>query len=389
MERAVIVSAVRTAVGDYGGQWSSIEPYKLVAKVIAEAVIRSKVDPGEIEDVIMGNLYGQHGNIARVAMLEAGLPVTAGAITIDRQCGSSLHAIYEAALSVMAGNGTVYVACGLEHMTQEPWQLEKTSVPFQRVGPSVMPTKVSIETTGLDRMGMTAEKIASIYKLTREQLDNFALKSHQKAEKAIKNGVFKEQILPIEIKGKKGSVNVIDTDESVRFGLTLEQLAKLKPVFIKDGIVTAGNACPWSDGASAVVIMAESRARALGIKPLGVVCSYAISGLDPDIMGLGPIYAVPKALKRAGITVEDLDVIELNEAFAAQAIPCMMELGLSSQKVNPNGGGIALGHPLGATGALLTTKILYEMQEQKHTYGLVTMCIGGGQGAALVVKRED
>lgn len=388
MERAVIVSAVRTAVGNYGGQLTPVEPYKLAAMTIKEAMSRSGINPDAIEDVIMGNLYGQHGNIARVASLEAGVPHTAGALTIDRQCGSSLHAIYETATAIRLGDGEAYIACGLEHMTREPWQLEKTSTPYQRTGPSVMGTRVSIDETGLDRMGMTAESIATKYGLTRDQLDAYALTSHQKAARAIEEGRFKEQILPITIKGKKGAVHVVDTDEAVRPDLTLEKLAKLPPAFVPNGVVTAGNACPWSDGASALVLMSESAARAQGIKPLGVVCSYAVSGLDPRLMGLGPIHAVPKALKRAGITAQDLDVVELNEAFAAQVIPCMQELGLTPEQVNPNGGGIALGHPLGATGALLTTKLIYDMQDRNLTYGLVTMCIGGGQGAALVIKRE-
>lgn len=388
MEKAVIVSAVRTAIGNYGGQWNSVEPYKLAAMTIKEAVTRSGIDPSEIEDVIMGNLYGQHGNIARVASLEAGIPYTAGAVTVDRQCGSSLHTIYDAAMNIMLGNGSVYVGCGLEHMTREPWQLEKTTTPFQRTGPSCMQTKVSIDESGLDRMGMTAERIASDYKLTRQELDEFALSSHKKAAAAIDRGAFREQIVPIELKGKKGVTYVVDTDESVRPNQTMEQLAKLRPVFKPDGVVTAGNACPWSDGASAIVLMSETRAKELGIEPLGTVVSFAVSGLDPQLMGLGPIYAVPKALKRAGLTVQDLDVVELNEAFAAQAIPCMRELGLTEEQVNPNGGGIALGHPLGATGALLTVKALYDMQDRKLTHGLITMCIGGGQGSALVIRRE-
>ena len=388
MERAVIVSAVRSAVGSYGGQWSGIEPYKLAAKVIQEAVRRSGVDPSEIEDVIMGNLYGQHGNIARVAALEAGIPYTAGAVTVDRQCGSSLHTVYEAAMNIMLGNGTVFVACGLEHMTREPWQLEKTSAPYQRTGPSCMATKVSTYTDGMDRMGMTAERIAEEYGLTRNELDAFALESHKKAAKAQEAGAFAEEILPITLRDRKGREYTVDRDEAVRPNLTMEQLARLRPAFKPDGLVTAGNACPWSDGASAVVLMSESRAKELGIKPLGAVVSFAVSGLDPALMGLGPVYAVPKALKRAGLTIRDMDVVELNEAFAAQAIPCMRELGITAEQVNPNGGGISLGHPLGATGALLTTKILHDMKRRNLTYGLVTMCIGGGQGSALIVKRE-
>ena len=389
MERAVIVSAVRVATGNYGGIWSPVEPYQLAAWVIKEAVSRAGIDPNDIEDVIMGNLYGQHGNIARVAALAAGIPITAGATTIDRQCGSSLHAVYETAMNIMLGNGDVFVACGLEHMTREPWQMAKTATAYQQAGPSCIPSKVTIDETGMDKMGMTAERVAADYGLSREELDEFSLNSHQKAAAAIVRGAFKEQILPIELKGKKGATYVVDKDESVRPDLTIEQLTKLRPAFKPTGLVTAGNACPWSDGASAVVLMSESKAKAMGIKPLGIVCSFAVCGLDPLVMGLGPIYAAPKALKRAGITIGDVDVVELNEAFAAQAIPCVRALGLNSEIVNPNGGAIALGHPLGATGAILTTKILYDMRDRGLTYGLISMCIGGGQGIAMVVKREN
>lgn len=388
MKKAVIVSAVRSPIGKYGGGLSSIEPYKLGALLIKEAVDRSGVDPELIEDVVMGNLYGHHGNIARVASLEAGIPFSAGAMVVDRQCGSSVQSIWEAAANIMTGNGDVYVACGLEHMTREPYQMEKLAVPYQRVGPNCLQTMVTPYTDGMDKMGLTAETVAAKYKLTRESLDSFALKSQEKAAAAIDRGDFKEQILPIEIKGKKGAVNVMDSDELVRRGLTMEALGKLKPAFTQDGMVTAGNSCPNADGAAALVVMSDEMAGKLKIKPLATVCSFAVAGLDPYVMGLGPIYAVPKALKRAGITAGDLDVIELNEAFAAQSIPCLSELGLSEDKVNPNGGALALGHPLGATGAILTTKIVHYMKEKNLTYGMVTMCIGGGQGAALVLKRN-
>ena len=388
MKKAVIVSGVRSGVGNYGGQWAPIEPYKFAGHLIREAVRRSGVNPDEIEDVIMGNLYGQHGNIARVSALEAGLPHSVGGMTVDRQCGSSTQAVFEAAMNIMVGNGDAYVACGLEHMTREPYQMEKPTAAFQMVGPQVIGTRVSPDNSGHDRMGMTAEKVAKQYGLTREVLDEFALRSHQKAAAAIERGSFTEQILPIELAGRKGATYFVGSDESVRADLTMEKLAKLRPAFIADGLVTAGNACPWSDGAAALVIMSEDRAKELGIEIMAEIVSFAVSGLDPTVMGLGPIYAVPKALSRAGISVSDLDVIELNEAFAAQAIPCMRELGLPEEKVNPNGGGIALGHPLGATGALLTVKAIYEMRDRGHTHAMISMCIGGGQGVALVLRKE-
>ena len=388
MKKAVIVSAVRVGTGNYGGQWIPVEPYKLAAAVIREAVNRVKFDPAEIEDVIMGNLYGQHGNIARVAALEAGLPETSGAITIDRQCGSSLHAVFEAAAGIMAGNGEVYVACGLEHMTRQPYQLEKPSAAYQRVGPNSLPTQVTAKNSEEERMGITAETVAKRYGLTRQELDTFAYNSHKKAADATVRGVFKQHILPVELPGKKGATYMVDGDESIRADITMDALAKLKPAFQADGLVTAGNACPWSDGAAALVIMSENRARSLNIRPLATILSYAVCGLDPAVMGLGPVYAVPKALKRAGLTVKDLDVVELNEAFAAQSIPCIRELGLDETKVNPHGGAIALGHPLGATGAILTGKIAWDMTDRGLRHGLVTMCIGGGQGAALVLRKE-
>lgn len=388
MNKAVIVSAIRTAVGSYGGQWSSLAPEKLAAEVIREAVARACIPAEEIEDVIMGNLYGQHGNIARVASLEAGLPFGSGAVVVDRQCGSSLQAIYEAAMHIMIGNGDIYVACGLEHMTREPWQLEKTSTPYQRVGPACLETRLTPDAFGNDRMGVTAENVAARYGMTREELDAFALASHHKAAKATEEGKFKSQILPIEVQLGKGKTATPVRDASIRVGLTMDQLNKLRPIFKPEGMVTAGNSCPWSDGASALVLTSETRAKNLGLKPLATVKSFAVAGVDPRFMGIGPIRAVPKALQRAGITVADLDWIELNEAFAAQAVPCIRELGFPEGKVNPYGGGIALGHPLGATGAILTTKAVYGMQEHNLTHGLITMCIGGGQGAAMVIERE-
>ena len=388
MKKAVIVSAVRAGTGAYGGQWTPISPEKLAGIVIKEAVKRAKVDPNEIEDVLVGNLYGQHGNIARVVSLEAGLPFSCGATTVDRQCASSLQCVYEAAMNIMVGNGDVYVAAGLEHTTREPWQLEKASSAYQFFAPNFLETRLTPDEYGNTRMGITAENVAEKYNLTRSELDEFSIKSHKKAYEAIEADAFKEQIIPIELTLRKGKKIIVDGDESVRTGLTMESMGKLRPVFKKDGIVTAGNSCPRNDGAAAIVVMSEERAKSLGIEPMAMIKSFAVAGLDPDYMGLGPIYAAPKALKRAGITVNDLDWIELNEAFAAQSIPCIRELGFNEDKVNPNGGAIALGHPLGATGAILTTKALYAMKDKELTHSLITMCIGGGQGAALVLERE-
>jgi acetyl-CoA C-acetyltransferase len=384
MKKAVIVSAVRTAIGKHVGQWTTIPSEKLAAATIKEAVARSKVDPKEIEDVIMGNIYGPHGNHSRVAALTAGIPVEAGATTIDRQCGSGTTAIAFAALNIMAGNGDVYVACGVEHMTLQPYQMEKAPG-YSWTPPKWLANRLSTDEIGNPPMPVTADTLAAKYGVTRQECDEWAAISHQRAAKAIKTGVFKDQIVPIEVKVKK-DVKVIDTDETVRFDASPESMAKLSPLF-PGGVTTAGNACPRSDGAAAVVMMSEEKALALGLQPMASVKAFAVAGCDPNIMGWGPVPSTQKALSRAGLTVKDIDVIEMNEAFAGQFLPCMKELGFNPERVNPNGGAIALGHPLGGTGVVLTTKLLYEMAAKNYRYGLVTMCIGGGQGMCTIYER--
>lgn len=386
MKKVVIVSAVRTAVGKHLGQWKNTPSDELAAEVIKESIRRAGIQPSAVEDVIMGNIHGPHGNHARVAALRAGLPIESAATTVDRQCGSGTQAIANAAMSIVYGAGDVYVACGVEHMTQNPYQMYKTSeyswAPPKFVGSILAPPDISITT-----MPETADKLASMHNFTREQLDEFSLMSHQRAAKAIKEGVFKDQILPIEVKSKKSAI-VVDTDESVRYDATLESMSKLKPLF-KNGVTTAGNSCPRADGAGSLVLMSEEKAKSLGIKPLAYVKSFAVAGCHPDIMGYGPVPAVNKLLKRTGLNINDIDVVELNEAFAGQSLPCIKDLNLDINKVNPNGGAIALGHPLGGTGCILTTKLLYEMERQKHKYGIVTMCIGGGQGMATLFERYE
>lgn len=387
MKKAVIVSAVRTAVGKHGGQWSNVPSENLAAAAIKEAVARSGVDHNEIEDVIMGNIFGPHGNHARIASLIAGLPIECGATTVDRQCGSGSQAIVTAALNIMAGYGDVFVACGVEHMTLAPYQMEKPATAYAWMPPKFLTTRLSTDEIGNPSMPATADILGARYNVTRQECDEWSVISHQRAATAIKSGVFKDQIVPIEVKGKVGA-KMIETDECVRYDASLEALQKLKPLN-REGITTAGNACPRADGAAALVMMSEERALALGIKPMVSVKSLAVAGLDPNIMGYGPVPSTQKALKRAGITVNDLNVIEMNEAFAAQFLPCMKDLGFDPKKVNPNGGAIALGHPLGGTGVILTTKLVYEMVKNNHQYGLVTMCIGGGQGMATVFERYE
>ncbi len=385
MKKVVIVSAVRTAVGKHVGQWSTISPDQLAAAAIKEAVARAKIDPSEIEDVVMGNIHAQHGNIARRASLLAGLPLECGAMTIDRQCGSGSQAVVSAALGILAGYGDIAVACGVESMTSSPYQLEKPAAAFSYKPPAFLPNSVSIEEIGNPSMPETADTLGARHNISRQECDEFALLSHQRAAKAIEDGAFKDQIVPIELKTKTGT-KVIDTDECVRYDASLETMLKLPPLF-KGGLTTAANSCPRADGAGALVLMSAEKAQELGLKPLVSLVTYAVAGLDPNIMGYGPVPSTRKALKRAGLSLADIGVVELNEAFAAQAVPCIKDLGLDIAKTNPNGGAIALGHPIGGTGPILTTKLIYEMLNKGHKYGLVTMCIGGGQGMATIFER--
>ena len=385
MGKAVIVSAVRTAVGKHAGQWTSVSSENLAAATIKEAVIRSKVDPKEIEDVVYGNIYGPHGNHARIASLIAGIPVEAAATTVDRQCGSGTQAIINAVLHIEAGYGDVFVAGGVEHMTLTPYQLEKSPA-YSWVPPRFMPSRLSIDEIGNPPMPQTADILAKQKGVDRKDCDEWACISQSRASKAVANGTFKDEIVPIPVKTRAGVFADVAVDECPRPNTTLEDLAKLKPLY-EGGVTTAGNACPRSDGAAALVIVSEERAKAFGLKPLARVRTFAVAGLDPNIMGYGPVPATTKALKRSGLSIKDIDVTEMNEAFAGQFVPCLRDLNLDPEKTNPNGGAIALGHPLGGTGAVLTVKLLYEMQRKDYSLGLVTMCIGGGQGMAVIYER--
>lgn len=386
MREAVIVSAVRTAIGKYAGMLSDFEGYQLGGIVVKEAVKRAKIDPSEIDEVYMGNAEGAPGNIGRVIALEADLPITVPGIQFDRQCASGLETICMAAAMIESGHGDVYVAGGAESMTNNPYFLKKPKRPFAYATPEFNYVMMSPPKIGNPDMGITAENILKIHPVSREKMDKFALQSHEKALKAIEHGVFKEQIVPIT-KIIKGKEIIIDTDESPREDTTIEQLSKLRPVFVKDGSVTAGNSCPMNDGAAAVVLMSRDKAEAMGLKPLLKIKGFASVGLDPNNMGLGPIGAVRKLLKKTGVSLDEVEMIEINEAFASQAIGCIEELGFEYERVNPNGGAIALGHALGATGAVLTTKIAYAMKNAKRKYAIVTMCVGGGEGSAAMFEK--
>jgi acetyl-CoA acyltransferase len=393
MKEAVVVSAVRTAVGKAPrGILKDTRPDDIAAMVIKEAFARA---PGlkmeDVDDVVLGCAFPESDqglNLGRVVAMRAGFPYTVPGQTVNRFCSSGLQAIATAAYEIMVGATDVMVAGGVEFMSQ---------VPIMGLTPSPNPYLVEHNPQAYTSMGLTAENVAEKFKISREDQDRFALSSHQRAAKAIKEGKFKEEVLPIPAKVKEtkedGTVVVkeviFDTDEGVRYDASLEGMASLKSVFKAKGTVTAGNSSQTSDGAAAVIVMSKERAEALKLKPMAVFRSFAVAGVPPEIMGVGPAYAVPKALKKAGLTIKDIGLVELNEAFASQSLYVIRELGLNQEIVNVNGGAIAMGHPLGCTGAKLTTTLFYEMKRRKVRFGLVTMCIGGGMGAAGVFERVE
>jgi len=393
MKEAVVVSAVRTAVGKAPrGILKDTRPDDIGALIIKEAVARVpglKVD--EIDDIIIGCAFPESDqglNLARVLAMRAGFPFTVPGQTVNRFCSSGLQAIATAAYEIMVGAVDVMVAGGVEFMSQ---------VPIMGLTPSPNPYLVDHNPQAYTSMGLTAENVADKFGISREDQDRFALSSHQKAAKAIKEGKFKEEVLPILAKVKEvqedGTVKIkeviFDTEEGVRYDASYEGMASLKSVFKAKGTVTAGNSSQTSDGAAALVLMSKEKADQLKVKPMAIFRSFAVAGVPPEIMGVGPAYAAPKAIKKAGLTLKDIGLIELNEAFASQSLYVIRELGLNLDIVNVNGGAVAMGHPLGCTGAKLTTTLLYEMKRRKVRYGLVTMCIGGGMGAAGVFERTD
>ena len=392
MREVVIASAARTALGSFGGSLKDVPAAELGAIVIKEAVKRAGIDPEQVEEVVMGNVIqaGLGQNVARQATLKAGLPNEVPAMTINKVCGSGLRTVALAAQMIKAGDADIVVAGGMENMSAAPYVLDKARW-GQRMGDGKL-VDTMIKDALWDafnnyHMGVTAENIAKQWGLTREMQDEFSASSQAKAEAAIKAGKFKDEIVPVVIPQRKGDPIVFDTDEFPRFGTTAEKLAKLKPAFIKDGTVTAGNASGINDGAAAFVVMSAEKAAELGVKPLAKIVSYGSKGLDPAIMGYGPFHATKKALEAANLTVEDMDLIEANEAFAAQSLAVAKDLNFDMSKVNVNGGAIALGHPVGASGARILTTLLYEMEKRDAKRGLATLCIGGGMGTALIVER--
>ena len=397
LREAWIVSAVRTPIGRYGGALKDVRPDDLAALVIRAAVERAGIEPSLVEDVVLGcsNQAGEDNrNVARMASLLAGFPVEVAGQTINRLCGSGLQAINTAAHAIMVGDGDVFVAGGVESMTRSPWVLAKPPSGWERgthelqdstlgwrfVNPR-MPNDWTIS------LGETAERVADGCLVSRQDQDAFGLRSHRLAVAAIESGAFDAQLVPVTVPQGSGDPVIVDRDEHPRPDTSAEALAKLRPAFRPGGSVTAGNSSGINDGASALVLVEADQLRALGLRPMARIVSTAVAGVDPSVMGLGPVPAVRKALDRAGLRVGDIDLVELNEAFASQAVACVRELGLDLDRVNVNGGAIALGHPLGASGARLMTMLVHEMARRGARYGLAALCIGVGQGIATVVER--
>jgi len=388
----VILSGVRTAIGDYGGSLKDIPPSELAAKVVREALARAKVDPKEVGQCVLGNVIHTEARdmyISRLAAVNGGLPHESGALTVNRLCGSGLQAIVSASQYILLGDTDAAIGAGAESMSRAAYASVTQRWGARMADSKMIDMMVGALTDPFDtvHMGVTAENVAAQCKFNREVQDQFAVESHRRATAAHGAGHFKGQILPIELKSKKGPV-MFEHDEHVRADTTMESLAKLKAVFQKEnGTVTAGNASGINDAAAAVVLMEKSAAEKRGLKPMARLVAYGHAGIDPKIMGLGPISAVKSALAKAGLRISDLDVVESNEAFAAQAMGVTQGLDLDPAKVNPNGGAVALGHPIGATGCILTIKAMYELQRTGGRYALITMCIGGGQGIAAIIER--
>ncbi|GAC1360503.1 MAG: thiolase family protein [Ktedonobacteraceae bacterium] len=394
---AVLLSAVRTPIGRYNGMLKDVRPDDLAALAIREAVRRAGIEPAEVEDVILGcaNQAGEDNrNVARMSLLLAGLPITVAGQTVNRLCGSGLQAVNAAAQAIATESGELFVAGGVESMTRAPFVMGKPETAFPRGNMTMQDTTLGwrfinprlSEMYYPYSMGETAENVASKYSISREDQDQFALRSHQRAVAAIEAGRFTDEVIGVPVPQKKGEVIAVTRDEHPRADTSLVALGKLKPAFKKDGSVTAGNSAGINDGAAALVLASREYAEHIGVKPLARIIATGVAGVDPAYMGLGPITASRKALKRAGLTIADMDLIELNEAFASQSLQCARELEIDQDKLNVNGGAIALGHPLGMSGARILTTLLYELRRRGGRYGLATMCIGVGQGIATVIE---
>lgn len=391
LRKVVIVSGVRLPVGSYGGSLKGISAIDMGAMVVKEAVRRAAIKPSDVDEVIIGQVgeVAENGFIARAVSLKAGLPKETTAYSVNRQCGSGLQAIADAVMEIQTGFADVVVAGGTENISQLPYYVKDARWGARMGHKSFEDGVIDILTWPLNSShnGVTAENVAEKYHVSREEQDQFALESHQKACAAIRAGRFKEEILPVELVDRKGKVTIFDTDEGPRDGLTIEQLARLKPCFVKDGTVTAGNSSSLNDGAAAVVVMSEEKARALGVLPKLQIEGYAVAGFDAELMGYSPKLSSEKLAERLGLELPKIDMFEINEAFASQAYAVSRDLGLDPKRVNIYGGGISIGHPIGATGAMLTVKVLYELTRTEKKDAMISMCIGGGQGISMYFTK--
>ncbi len=391
-KKVVLAGACRTAIGTMGGQLSTVPAAELGSIVIKEALKRAGVSPEQVDQVYMGCVIqaGQGQNVARQASIKAGLPIEVPAVTVNVVCGSGLNCVNMAAQMIQAGDADIVVAGGMENMSMAPYALKQARFGYRMGNNTMVDTMVNDalwDAFNDYHMGITAENVCEKYGITREELDKFAAWSQQKCEAAMKEGKFKDEIIPVEVKTKKATV-VVDTDEGPRPGTTVEGIAKLRPAFKKDGIVTAANSSGINDGAAAIVVMSEEKAKELGVTPMATYIAGALGGVDPSIMGSGPVAATNKVMAKTGMKIDDFDLIEANEAFAAQSIAVQRDLGFKDEVLNVNGGAIALGHPVGASGCRILVTLLYEMQKRDAKTGLATLCIGGGMGCATVVKRD-
>ncbi|USG65645.1 acetyl-CoA C-acyltransferase [Brevibacillus ruminantium] len=398
MNTPVIVDALRTPIGRFGGALKDVRPDDLGALVIRKLLERSAIDPRSIDDVIFGcaNQAGEDNrNVARMSLLLAGVPVDVPGVTVNRLCGSGLEAVNQSANAIKAGAGKVYIAGGTESMTRSPLVMMKPGTAFQRGNQQLVDTTLGwrLVNKKMEEMyppislGETAENVAEQHQISREDQDAFALKSQQNYARALAEGKWEQEIVPVEIRGRKGEVTLFERDEHPRPDTTMEQLQKLKPAFKEGGSVTAGNSSGLNDGACALLVMEQGTAEAAGLKPRARIVASAVAGVDPSVMGIGPVPAARKALKQAGLSIDQIDLFEFNEAFAAQAVASVRELGVNPELVNVNGGAIALGHPLGCSGARILTTLLYEMERREARFGMAAMCIGVGQGIATIIER--
>lgn len=390
MKNVVVIDGARTAIGTFAGSLKDFCVTDLGAIVIEEALKRSGVDKNMVDEVVMGCVgqVAEDAFMARRCALKAGLPIESRAFTVNRLCASGLQAIVSGMMSIQTGDADIVVAGGGESMDNLPFYIRKARSGLRMGHTELEDGLVTALTDPFSgkHMGITAENVAAAYGVTREEQDAWAYRSQMVAAKAVEDGVFKDEIVPITVKSKKSEF-VFETDEHVRGGTTLEKLAKLRPAFKADGSVTAGNASGINDAAAAIVMMSEEKAKELGLKPKMRIVAQAAGGVDPSLMGTGPVVSTKECLKRAGMTIDQIDVIELNEAFAVQALVCMQELGMDKEKVNVHGSGISMGHPIGATGAILAVKLMYDMQKRDLQYGLETLCIGGGQGLTVIFEK--